>query len=155
MTKEQRTITHTATADFLTNPETRALLSPFMAREITMSEAAKELGLELNTLHRRVRQMLELGLLEVTREDVRDGHRVKLYRATSSEFIVPMEATTHVDFENFIGEGLKGTTDILSQSVTRAMEKEHPHWGFKIYVEEDYGLLQRAIPLDANKPIPP
>ena len=151
MTENQKVITDVVTANFLTNPETRHLLAPFMAQETPMAEAAKALGVELNTLHRRVGQMLELGLLELTREEVRRGHRVKLYRATRREFIVPLEATSSTNLESHVAKTFEGIATILSQGVARAMEREHLQWGFKIYIEEGYGLTQRVIPVSTDE----
>lgn len=92
MAHSKNTIDDEAAANFLTSPETRFLLGPFMRGETTMKGAAKALNMKLSTFHRRVQQMLALGLVEVTREEVRDGHRVKLYRATREEFVVPSAA---------------------------------------------------------------
>lgn len=150
MTQSSNTITDKAAANFLTSPETRFLLGPFMRSETAMNDAAKALGMEPNTLHRRVQQMLALGLIEVTREEVRDGHRVKLYRATREEFVVPTEATSSVDLETFLDAGFKGSASILSGGMGRAMVGKNPRWGFRIYWEEGKGVFQTATALDTE-----
>lgn len=133
MTYSKNTIADEAAADFLTSSETRFLLGPFLRAETTMSEAAGMLNMELNTFHRRVQQMLALDLVEVTREEVRDGHRVKLYRATREEFVVPTEATSSIDLETFLDAGFKSSVSNLSKGMARAMEEKNPRWGFRVY----------------------
>lgn len=150
MTQLRNTITDEAAANFLTSLETRFLLGPFMRGETTMKGAAKTLGIGFNTFHRRVRQMLALGLVEVTREEVRDGHRVKLYRATREEFEVPIEATSSVNLETFLDKGFKGSASILSKGMARAMEQKNPRWGFRIYWEENKGVFRTATALDTE-----
>ena len=122
-----------------------------MQRETTLSEAAAALGgVGLNTLHRRVQQMLALGLIEQTREEVRRGHRVKLYRTTSRAFVVPLEATTHTDLETYLNNGFSGSVAILSRGVAGAMERSAPRWGFKIYLSDTGGVYQEATALDEH-----
>lgn len=154
MTRITKLTTDPAAADFLTSPDTRYLLGPFMQRETTLSEAAAVLdGVGLSTLHRRVKQMLELNLIEVTREEVRRGHRVKLYRTTSREFVVPLEATRRVDLETYLNDVFTGSVVILSRGIAGAMERSAPHWGFQIGWSE--GVYQQAMPLgEAFGPLP-
>lgn len=154
MTKT-KVITDSAAADFLTSPNTRFLLWPFMRGETTMGEAASVMAMELNTLHRRVQQMVALNLVEVTREEVRGGHRVKLYRTTSQEFIVPVEATKSVDLETHLDDGFKGSVAILSRGVAKAMERSAPRWGFRIYLSGNQSVFQQATGLAENgSPLP-
>jgi len=61
-------ITDTA-ADFLTSPKTRKLLSPFTEKARSMAEAAALLEMKFSALHRRVRQMVELGVLGTTHQE--------------------------------------------------------------------------------------
>lgn len=95
-------VTDPAAAEFLTTPGTRYLLGPFLEAETTMRDAAASVDKPLSTFHRRAQQMLSLRLVEVTREEVRSGHRVKLYRATSQVFVVPIAVTQNVDLETYL-----------------------------------------------------
>ena len=147
---ETETVTDRAAANFLTSLDTRFLLGPFMQRETTLSEAAATLGgVGLNTLHRRVKQMLTLRLIEVVREEVRRGHRVKLYRATSRVFVVPLETTSSVDLETCLNDGFSGSVAVLSRGIAKAMERSTPRWGFKIYWAEAGGVFQEATRLES------
>ena len=144
MTQIKRII-DTAAADFLTSPNTRSLLGPFINEERSMAEAAALLEMKLSTLHRRVKQMIALDLLEVTREAVQRGHRVKFYRATSPEFLVLIEATQRTNLETFISDGFRGSATILSRGVAKEMEARAPRWGFRIFWHG--GVFQQATAL--------
>jgi hypothetical protein len=150
MTQPRNTVTDEAAANFLISPDTRFLLGPFMRSETTMSEAARTLNMELNTFYRRVQQMLALGLVTVTREEIRDGHRVKLYRASCEEFVVSLEATSSVNLEMYLDTVFKGSASILSRGMARAMAQKNPRWGFCISWEEGKGVFQAATALDAE-----
>lgn len=137
-------VTDPAAADFLASPNTRHLLGPFFQGEATMSDAAAALGgMKLNTLHRRVRQMVKLGLLEETRLETRGTHRVKLYRATHREFVVPLEATSKVDLESFFTEGFSNAAAILGRGVAEEMALHAPTWGFRVFWQG--GVWQQAV----------
>lgn len=141
-------VTDTPAAEFLTSPKTRYLLSPFMEQERSMAEAAALLEMKFPALHRRVRQMVKLGLLEVSREETRAGHRIKFYSATSPEFIVPLEATPSTDLETFIGDGFRGSATLLSRGVVREMTARAPRWGFRIFWNDEVGgVFQEATAL--------
>ena len=113
-----------------------------------MAEAAELLNMKLPALHRRVRQMVKLGLLEISREETRTGHRIKFYGVTSPEFIVPLEATPSTDLETFIGDGLRGSATLLSRGVVREMAARAPRWGFRIFWNDEVGgMFQEATAL--------
>ena len=111
-------VTDPAAADFLASPNTRYLLGPFFRGENSLRDAAAALGgIKLNTLHRRVRQMMTLGLLEETRTETRGAHRVRLYRATHREFVVPLELTSNVNLESYTDALLKSSISIVARGV--------------------------------------
>ena len=144
-------VTNPAAADFLASPNTRYLLGPFFRSESSLSDAAAALGaMKLNTLHRRVRQMVTLGLLEETRLETRSAHRVKLYRATHQEFVVPLEATSNVDLESFFTEGFSHAAAILGRSVAKDMTLHAPTWGFRVFWQG--GVWQQAVAITEHPP---
>ena len=144
-------VTDPAAADFLASPNTRYLLGPFFRGENSLRDAAAALGgMKLNTLHRRVRQMMTLGLLEETRTETRGAHRVRLYRATHREFVVPLEATSKVDLESFFTEGFTNSAAILGRSVAKEMTLHAPTWGFRIFWRS--GVWQQAVATTEHPP---
>ncbi len=127
-------VTDPAAADFLASPNTRSPLGPFFGGESSLSGAAAALGgMKLNTLHRRVRQMVGLGLLEETRTETRGAHRVRLYRATHRELVVPLEVTSSVNLESYTDALLKGSTGIVARGVAGEMQRCEPRRGVRIF----------------------
>jgi hypothetical protein len=78
-----------AAAELLCRPEQAGLLKPFMRGERTVGQAAAELGLPVGVLHYRVVRFCRVGLLEVVREQPRRGRASKVYRAVSTDFLLP------------------------------------------------------------------
>ena len=142
-------VTDTAAADFLASPNTRYLLGPFFRGESSLSDAAAALGgMKLNTLHRRVRQMVGLGLLEETRTETRGAHRVRLYQTTHREFVVPLEFTSNVNLESYTDARLKSSISIVARGVAGEMQRCAPRWGVRIFPSSSGSAFQQMIALD-------
>jgi hypothetical protein len=86
-------------ATFLSDPEHNGYFSPFLERELTLSELALELQVPLNKLHYWVTKMLELGLVRITRVQKRAGRAVRYYSAVAPAFFVPFAAIPAETFE--------------------------------------------------------
>lgn len=82
-----------AAAAFLVQDTNRRYLRPFLEREASVAQAAKELGEGVEQLYYRVRRMLELGILEVVREEPRAGRAIKYYRSAGEGLFVPFFVT--------------------------------------------------------------
>lgn len=148
---EPHVVTDPAAADFLASPNTRSLLGPFLQGETSLSDAAAALGgMKLSTLHRRVRQMVTLGLLEETRTETRGGHRVRLYRATHREFVVPLERTSSVDLESFVTAGLQNASNRLARGTAKEMRRCSPDWGLRIFDSGGADAFQQVVALGEN-----
>lgn len=91
-TSDPSVVTRPDAARVLLDPDACALLAPFVGREVTLSEAARDAGVPLNTLKYRLRQFERLGLVERTRQLKRRGRPVQAYRAAASMF-VPFSVT--------------------------------------------------------------
>ncbi|MER3443745.1 MAG: transcriptional regulator [Meiothermus sp.] len=78
-------------ARILADPDVALWLKPFMKAELSVKEAAETLKVPLQTLHYRVEQMVEAGLLEVVGLEARRGRPIKRYRATATGFKVPLD----------------------------------------------------------------
>lgn len=73
--------THAINVDFLT---------PFVAGEKSLAEAARELSISKNRMNYWVKKLLELQLIEVVRVENRGRNRVPIYQATAEKFVVPV-----------------------------------------------------------------
>lgn len=75
------------------------IFRPFLARELTASQAASETGRDLNAVLYRLRQFLAAGLVKVVREIKRAGRPIKVYRSTADAYFVPYEFTPFASLE--------------------------------------------------------
>jgi len=132
-------------ADLLTKTESKQLLEPFIKSEVSLSMAAKKLNMKLNTLHYHVQKMLELDLLEISREEVQNGRAVKLYRTTSQSFLVPLEATSSVDLATHAEDLFATSHKIMASGISKAMLGQASQWAFHVFFIPDMGMVQEIV----------
>ena len=87
------------------------VLEPFFKGDVILSEVAEKYDIKLNTLLYKVNKWIDLGLVEVTREETRNGRAIKIYQATAKTFIVPFSTTDKV-----------GLADLLVDMNTKAQQ---------------------------------
>ena len=133
-------------AAILTNPHTLRQLEPFLARDVTIKEVARETGEKPNTVLSRVRRFLRLGLVEVVREEPRQGRAVKVYRSTADGFFVPFEATSAESLEAALAERDAYWQDLLRRNVVRSRLERVETYGTRIY-RDARGRLQVQMAL--------
>jgi hypothetical protein len=100
-------------ARLLTNPESFRYFEPFMARDCTVSQAAKEVKCKVDTMLYRVNLFLNAELLKVVKTQARRGRSVKVYRSSADTYYVPFEVTPFEDVEAFFRKSRKANDDIL------------------------------------------
>jgi hypothetical protein len=144
------TIRDPAVAELLIDPERLRHLAPFLGRERSVSEAARESGARPNTALRRVQRLLDLGLLEVARELPRGGRPVKLYRSVAEIFFVPFDATSADTLETALAERDAYWEGLLRRHVVSARSEQLGSWGTRIY-RDQRGRLQVQTALDAHR----
>lgn len=133
-------------AAILTNPRTLRQIEPFLARENTVKDAAEETGEKPNTVLSRVRRFVRLGLLEVLREEPRQGRAVKVYKSTADGFFVPFEATSAESLEAALAERDAYWQALLRHNVVRARLEKLETYGTRIY-RDFRGRLQVQMAL--------
>ena len=95
-----------AAAELLADAERSRWLEPFLARTRSASEAADELGVELDAMLYRLRVLRKLGLVEIVAQTPRAGRPIKRYRSTADAFFVPYYATPYVELrDRLLDEG--------------------------------------------------
>jgi hypothetical protein len=82
-----------AAATYVTLPATARYYVPFLARERSAAEVARELDVDIGSVTYRIRQMLDLGLVERTRLVPRAGRPIQRYRSTADSVFAPMHLT--------------------------------------------------------------
>ena len=133
----QLTITDETAARILTDIDSVRRLEPFMKRDVTLSEAAEELGLKLPHLLYHVNRFIKLGLLRVTHEQKRSGRAVKLYRTTAEVFFVPFRVTPSETLERLLYDLSTPQEKLFYREATRVLQKQSPTWGLAVSYDSD------------------
>lgn len=146
MPEERLTITRLDVARALVELRTTQLLEPFMKRELTLSEAAEELGVKLPALLYHVNKLMEFGLVEVTRAKARAGRPLKLYRATAHTFFVPYHLTPSETLAQLL-EDLTGSSERrFHREAARTLQILDPDWGLNITCPSGEGVSYALAP---------
>lgn len=146
-----RIVQDTRIADLLMSPITLRQIEPFLGRDVTVGEAARSSGERPNTVLKRVQRFVDLGLLQVVREEPRAGRAVKVYRTAADVFFVPFETTSAESFEAALAERDAYWEDLLRTNVVRARRQAFPDWGTRIYRDPSGRLqIQMAVTPDRN-----
>ncbi len=129
-------------AAFLTSTENLVYLEPFMGRSCSVSEAAAQANVKAQQMFYRVTQMGQLGLVEQVAEEKRHGKKVKLFRASSEAYFVPLVISPLQNLAAFF------------QSVSTVMLEEQCLFQAKTLLRNkadcDYGFRIEKIGSDVN-----
>lgn len=150
---ESRTVADKNTIDFLTDPNSHRYLECFMDDESTMARAAECLGEPLQRVFRKVRQMLELGLIEQTRLETRVGRSIRHYRASCNQFFIPFsdKSFEEVLLENNLNFERRFVAVVAAQWLGYAANNQG--WG-TLYFRGPHGRLVTRAPVHAQPQTP-
>jgi DNA-binding Lrp family transcriptional regulator len=138
-------------ARLLLDARTRRQLAPFLGAAASVGEAARARNEKPNTVLRRVRRLLDAGLLEVVETVPRRGRPIRRYRAVAEVFFVPFEASAADDLESALAEREAWVERLLRRAVVRARREALGVWGTRIYADErGRGQVQMAVRPDAD-----
>lgn len=99
------TVTDPRLAALLTDPVARRFYEPFLARTLSVSAAAQEVGCSLDAMLYRVRVFVRAGLLRVVEERPRHGRAIKLYQTVFPAYFVPHRITPFTTVEDRLYAG--------------------------------------------------
>jgi hypothetical protein len=130
-------------------------LVPFLGRENTVAQAAKQLDLDLKNVFRWTQRLVACGLLVQTKTSTRAGRAVRHYQAVASEFVIPVSAlplAILVDTDNGLHQRLQ---DALMRAWLRN-SRQLP-WGARVFLDGERmaidlsdGISLRERITDAN-----
>ncbi len=149
MSEERITVSRPEVARALTDARTVQLLEPFMKRDVTLNEAAKELGIKLPLLLYYVNKFLAFGLLKVTRTEPRAGRPVKYYRSTAKTFFVPYQLTSSETLAHLLAELIAPTEKHFHREAARTLQMLEPDWGLNISAHTEEGITYALAPQTA------
>lgn len=92
---------------------------PFLCRERTVSDAAREAGCKPSAMLYRVGTFVDAGLLRVVREKKRAGRAQKIYRSTHDAYFVPYRRTPFSSVEEGFYEGFEANARRLARLTAR------------------------------------
>lgn len=110
-------------ARLLSNPESLRFFEPFVARDCTVSQAAKEVKCKVDTMLYRVNLFLKAGLLIVAKRQARRGRSVKVYRSSADAYYIPFELTPFEDVAAFFRKSRRANDDILIPRFAKAIRQ--------------------------------
>ena len=155
-------VTDVETANVLTDPEHLRYIAPFLGRERTVSEVARETKSTLSTTYRRVKRYCDLGILEVAREHKRKGKPLKIYCTVADAFFVPLRLTGGPEERS--ARWQKHWERDFQRSFRHAYRDELETWGQRIYRKngvfvsmmakspsEDLNTLTTEMPASFNR----
>jgi len=125
-------------AKLLSNEGGFDYFKPFLARARTVSQAAEEVGCNLDTMLYRVTTFLEAGLLEVVRLEKRAGRPIKHYRSVHDAYLIPHSVTPYADVEERLRSQMQKGHDVLVQGIAKVLQ-ELEQEGRRVYRRQDTG----------------
>lgn len=144
------------------DPEQARLLSdlsvfryfePFIARELSVSEAAAEADCGIDTLLYRVRRFISAGLLTVVRSEKRAGRPVKFYRSVADAFFVPFAAMPYATLEERLASQMESSNGRLIRSIAQVL-RDTGLEGRRIFRGPN-GVVWNESAADAHTPLKP
>ena len=140
------TVTDPEQARLLTDAASQRLFRPFLARDLTVTAAARETGVDTNAVLYRVRQFLRAGLLKVVREVKRPGRPIKVYRSAHDAYFVPYELTPFASLEERMLAQLRPHLEERVRTMARRL-REHG-WSGQLLFRDDQGETWMASAAD-------
>jgi hypothetical protein len=107
-------------ARMVTEPSSRRYLEPFIAKECSTSQLAREVGVDISSALYRVKQFVRLGLITEARLERRRGRAVRYYRSVAEGFYVPFSATQHATTETLAPNTFAQLQITLNRSIAQA-----------------------------------
>ncbi|WP_216322493.1 hypothetical protein [Deinococcus aestuarii] len=127
-------------AQALLNPDDKKFATAFAGDGISATEAARRLGMRVDTLLYRVQRWLDLGLLEIASVARGRGRPSKRYRLIADGFVVPFHTT---QFETLLDLFLKqdvAERERLGRGLIQSVVGEGGGWHVRLYHEPNSRL---------------
>jgi hypothetical protein len=93
------TVTDPVQARLLYDSTARRFLTPFLAHETSIGEAAASLEADIDAVTYRVRSFVKAGLLRVVGERKRAGRPIRIYRSVHDRYFIPFSITPFATLE--------------------------------------------------------
>ena len=125
-------------ARLLSDPQSFKYFEPFVARALSATAAAAEVGCALDTMLYRIKTFLKAGLLHVVGSEKRAGRPVKHYRSVFDAYFVPFEVTPFAELEERLAAGFRERQALVVPRLARVL-KQSGRDGRRVYRRLDNG----------------
>jgi hypothetical protein len=138
-------LTTAAAATFVTLPASSRYFTPFLARERSASQVARELGVDIGSVTYRIRQMLALDLIGLTRRTARAGRAIQYYRSSADAVFAPLDLTPIATVRELFQRSRVDSQNNLEASGERAWLRVggNQRWGTHLYRDNPEGPPNR------------
>ncbi len=133
------------TAEFLTDQTNHALLAHFWGSENTVAVVARALGWKPNAALYRVKSLLEMGILEVSRVEKRRGRAITYYRVVADEFYVPFAVTSFETEAAFVKAQLEPLFERLIEAEARRNVGRQQEGGLLIHKNAQDNIMTERV----------
>ena len=127
-------------AAVLTDQRGWNLLIILINEEATLSKLAHEMNMSLPALNYRLKKLLELDLVKVSRTEKRKGSPIKYYRATATHFFVPFEVTTFESLTDLLASTMAPFERRISHEIARLLVEAGKGWGLNFFAGRQGGF---------------
>lgn len=145
------TVISSEVADIVRDSRHWRMLANFAQKERTLTEVARQFDLKLPALTYRVNKWLDLGLLEVAREEKRRGRAMKYYRAVNRRFFIPFTLTKSETLEAFLLEMMRATHEANLREVAHILHSRGEDWGLMFECDDTEEASFSARIVDKDK----
>lgn len=126
--------------------ENQRILDRLLKAPSSAQELVERLGMSMNQVHYRLRQLEQAGLVRVHEQRARKGRAIKVYKAAQERFLIPFSASTAATIEELMQEVYREVMDRFVRSLIRQFERYDPEWG--VFAQPDErGNLSMAFGL--------
>jgi hypothetical protein len=127
----------TPAAQVLLRPAERRFLEPFVGRQLTAGQAARELGLPVEQMAYRVHAFTARGLLRVSGTVPRKGRPMTLYEGPQ-ELRAPLALLPYEDVRGFFALVDAGLRDVFLSNLARLADRSGLRdWLVRVYRAQD------------------
>lgn len=128
-------------------PKHMRFIAPFIGQERQLKDVSEELKSNISTTYRRVKKYCDLGIIDIVKEEKRNGKAIKIYRAVADYFYIPHN----------LSNGIEATGMVWQEHWDRAFLDGFRHsygncvddWGQLIYRKD--GVFTAKLAANPNR----
>jgi hypothetical protein len=125
-------------------------LSPFLAKEATLSEASTLLGITSQRMSYWIGKLIKLGLIKFVRFEKQSRHQVAVYRSMEDEYVVPFSLLGDGALLDFVRSTHATRFEQLERSMARNLSRRSASLQLRMWRDERGPFYAIENPRDAT-----